>query len=126
KYFAAGGAEPDTIAGLQLWLDASQLSGVSPGASVGNWSDSSSSGHVATQSNLLNQPTYQPSALNGRPALRFDGSNDYLDLSDSVISGSGARTVVWVARPSVVGNRGLIDLGQGSNPGSAFLVTPEN
>jgi hypothetical protein len=126
KYFASNGTEPDTIAGLQLWLDATNLNGLSAGSAVDSWPDSSSSGHLVTQTSTTNQPTYDPAALNGHPAVHFDGTNDYLSLPANVVAGSQARTVVWVARPSETGNKGLIDLGQGSTTGSAFLVTPEH
>lgn len=126
KYFSPGTPEPDTIAGLQLWLDASQLEGLNPGSQVATWPDSSGSGHLANQSNGASQPTYQPTALNGHPAVRFDGSDDYLSFASAIVSGAQERTVVWVARPSAIGNRGIIDLGEGSSPGAAFLVTPEH
>jgi hypothetical protein len=125
KYFSADTTAPDSIPGLQLWLDASQVVGVDSGAAVSSWPDNSSAGHDATQSSSTNQPTYQPTALNGQPALRFDGVDDYLAVNGAMVSGNQGRTVIWVGRPTVVGNRGVIDLGNGATTGGAFMVTPE-
>jgi hypothetical protein len=126
KYALGGVPAPSSLAGLQLWLDAGQLTDLSAGAPVASWSDGSGSGHTAAQPNATSQPTYQPTALNGRPALRFDGIDDSLALNGAVVSGNQSRTVVWVAHPTIVGNRGIVDLGNGATTGGAFLVTPEH
>lgn len=116
---------PPTIPNLVLWLDASQITGVPEGSAVSAWNDASGQGHHAIQLLLQNRPTYRSAALNGRPALRFDGSNDYLRIAGSIVSGTQARTVLFVARPDVVGNKGIVDLGNGATPGAGFLITPE-
>jgi hypothetical protein len=45
---------------------------------VGEWQDQSGNGRHVVQATALNKPTLQPAAVNGKPGVRFDGSNDYL------------------------------------------------
>jgi hypothetical protein len=116
---------PQTVPNLALWLDAGQLAGLSNGAAVSTWSDASGLGHHATQLTATNRPTYRSVAVSGRPAVRFDGIDDYLRLTGTVVSGAQARTVFFVARPDVVGNKGVVDLGNGTTTGAGFLITPE-
>lgn len=93
---------PPVTSGLVLWLDASyatyQSSGgsaaVSDGDVVGEWQDQSGNGNDVTQATGTAKPTLQTAELNGRPVLRFDGSNDYLEttvLPDLRLAGE-----VWV------------------------------
>ena len=116
---------PPSIPNLALWLDASQITGLPDGTAVSQWSDASGQGHHAIQLLLQNRPIYRSAALNGRPVVRFDGSNDFLGLTGTIVSGSQARTVFFVARPDTVGNKGIVDLGNGKTLGAGFLVTPE-
>jgi len=77
-----GGFTPTSIAGLQLWLDASDDatmldSGgnpVSMNSQVARWKDKSNVGNDFLQSVVNNQPTR--STYNGLKTLLFDGSND--------------------------------------------------
>lgn len=79
---------PSDIAGLQLWLDASdastlyQSSGGSlasaDGDPVGYWTDKSGNGRHASQSDGTKKPTLKTAIQNGRSVLRFDGSTDIL------------------------------------------------
>ncbi len=73
-----------------------------------NWYDQSSNGYNATQTTAASQPLYVASGQNGRPVVRFDGSNDYLTYplwlfpnAGSIQSVArrigGTRTVVFVA-----------------------------
>ncbi|MEM7537240.1 MAG: VCBS repeat-containing protein, partial [Chloroflexota bacterium] len=63
---------------LQLWLKAD--AGVTEsGVSVSVWADQSGNGKDASQATAGNQPTYVVGGVNGRPVVRFDGTDDYLD-----------------------------------------------
>ena len=127
QYLAAKyGLVPRIIPDLQLWLDAAQLSGVSEGSAVDLWGDSSGQGRNATQATASSQPRYFQSIMHGRPALRFDGLDDYLLLPGPVVAGSQARTVFVAARVNVIGNKGLIDLGGGATLFSSFMLSPES
>lgn len=80
---------PGSLAGLQLWLDASDAATLFDATTGGNavtadatavarWEDKSGNGRHATQSTLLNRPILKTGVQNNRNALRFDGSNDSL------------------------------------------------
>jgi len=69
---------PASIAGLQLWLDASQITGLNDGDAVGTWADLSGNGNDATQATGSKKPTFETNELNGRPVVRFDGVDDIL------------------------------------------------
>jgi hypothetical protein len=116
---------PQTVADLELWLDASQITGVSEAAALATWSDASGHAHHASQASAPSRPTFRGTAMNGQPAVRFDGVDDYLGLVGAVVSGAQARTVFFVARPTVVGSKGIVDLGTGATSGAAFMITPE-
>jgi hypothetical protein len=83
-WLVASLASADVIptTGLQAWLKADSITGLSDGDSVGLWANSSSTGSTydATQSASVGQPIYRASVstLNGKPALEFNGSSDWL------------------------------------------------
>ncbi len=49
---------------------------------VSNWVGSSGSIRNATQGNASQQPLFMTSIVNGKPAVLFDGSNDYMKIND--------------------------------------------
>jgi len=75
--------------GLKLWLDASDGSTIVSDTSgaIQQWSDKSGSGHHATQPTAVERPVLNSTALNGKPAVRFDGSNDGMVIADSLSLG---------------------------------------
>jgi hypothetical protein len=78
---AASGFDPRTIANLTVWYDASVSTSVTIETGVSQWNDLSGNGRHLTQAVTNNQPAYVTNALNGRPAIDFDGSNDSLSAS---------------------------------------------
>lgn len=75
----ASGFNPLSISGLAGWWDASVSASVSLNAGeVSQWNDLSGNGRHASQSVANNQPTYAISARNGRNAIQFNGSTDFL------------------------------------------------
>ncbi|MAP52807.1 MAG: hypothetical protein CMO48_04680, partial [Verrucomicrobiales bacterium] len=79
---AAYGETPVPVDGLRLWLDAGN--GLTTGADgvVSGWADQSHFGHDVGQAELGLQPTLVAEALNGKPALLFDGEDDVLARVD--------------------------------------------
>lgn len=73
------GHDPNKINGLKVWFRADSLA-YQDGQAVKTWEDSSNFNHHVSQNNLTQRPTYKANALNGQPAVRFDG-NDVL-ISD--------------------------------------------
>jgi len=75
-------ASPLEIGDCALWLDAGQ--GITQaGGYVSQWDDMSGNSRHASQATGASQPAYVSDGLNGTPVLRFDGTNDYLDLSST-------------------------------------------
>ena len=72
----------DTIeANLKLWLDANNIDAtynitLTNGDAISEWIDLSGSGHLATQENLVNQPTYDSDSQ----SINLDGVNDILNI----------------------------------------------
>lgn len=73
------GWKPTSISWCKLWLDTSQITGLSDGATVSSWTDASGNGYNATQTTEAQKPVYKTSVQSGKPALLFNGSK-YLTL----------------------------------------------
>ncbi len=84
---------PQDISGLQLWVSAD--SGLTlNGNYVAQWNDQSGNNRHCTSDFDVIRPTLLPNAINGLPAISFDGVEDFMQfpLIDNV------RTVFWVLR----------------------------
>jgi len=68
-----------SMAGLQLWLKA-DVGVKMAGKAVTVWKDQSPSGNDASQAEPVSQPAFVPQAVLGRPAIRFDGVDDFFSL----------------------------------------------
>jgi Ca2+-binding RTX toxin-like protein len=77
---------PPQINGLQLWLDASDPTTLVTDAlgGVQQWNDKSGLGNNAFQTVGLDRPAVNATALNGKPAIRFDGAGDGLIIPDNL------------------------------------------
>lgn len=94
----AGGFDPRTMTGLQLWFDfadrSTVLNSISPdtpatdGQAVRRWLDKSGFARHANQTTGANQP------IAGATGMTFDGSNDELDIAGAV---GVARNISYVA-----------------------------
>lgn len=74
------GMQPNDITGLQLWLKADAITGLSNNAAVSTWNDSSGNGNNAAQATSGDQPSYETNQINGLPAVNFNGSGDFLTV----------------------------------------------
>lgn len=78
---------PTDIVNLKLWLDASQgvtKDGTTPaidGDTVQQWNDYSSGGYNATQATAGIRPIYKTTILNGKPVIRFSGTESMATAS---------------------------------------------
>jgi hypothetical protein len=100
--FSAVAGTPTTLTvtnGLQLWLKADAGTTVGPNGGVVQWADQSINGNHALQTDENLAPVLTNDAVNGRPSLRFDGVNDYLQVADSdSISITGDITTFFVLK----------------------------
>ncbi|MCS7014304.1 MAG: T9SS type A sorting domain-containing protein, partial [Chloroherpetonaceae bacterium] len=82
-----------------LWLRADAgTSTTTNNQPVSQWNDQSGNGRNATQNAAAQQPLYLANAVNNRPALRFDGTNDILLLTGSNSISNQVGTLLIVAR----------------------------
>ena len=97
-----GGAaafSPTDIAGLQLWLDASQITGLNDGDAVAAMTDYSASSGDLAQGTASKRPTYKTAIKNGLPVVRFDGVDDTLGNSSwTALDGLTGATQFAVAK----------------------------
>jgi hypothetical protein len=87
-------AGPANVTDAALWLDASQLTGLTDGATVATWTDMSGNGNNAAWSK--GTPTYRTNVLNGQPTLRF-GTGDMFATADLSAQFPTAATLFIVA-----------------------------
>ncbi len=123
---------------LQLTAGAGVTSGA--GGKVSLWADQSGKGNNASQNAGSPQPLLVANELNGRPVIRFDGADDYLNLPN-VMSGASAGEILAVLKlpePTTrinalwhfgTGNGSLYYFGSryddfGSNNGSSYNPPP--
>ncbi len=86
-------------AGLAAWFNAER--GVTMDASnlISGWLDQSASGALAAQADVARQPLLVPNAVNGWPAVRFDGNSTYLQTAPfDLLQGSPDYTVFLVGK----------------------------
>jgi hypothetical protein len=108
-----GGGVPTS--GLGLWLKAD--TGVTlSGSAVTQWADQSGNVRNASQSNSTNRPVLVSNALNGKPAIRFDGGNDFLSFTYP-INGLNGVTMFLVSAAR--------DADNPSGPQNAAVYWPE-
>lgn len=102
KALAPSGFDPRSIAGLTLWMDASDSSTmfdatsggslVAADGAVARWEDKSGNGKHFTQGVANNRPTRKVAVQGGKDVLRFNGTTNRLDSASAVL-GSGATPV---------------------------------
>ncbi len=85
--------------GLQLWLEADVGVTAGAGGKVTAWQDQSGKGNNASQTVADTSPLLVNNAINGKPVLRFDGVDDFLEVPDSdSISISGDITTFFLVK----------------------------
>ncbi|MBM4253141.1 MAG: LamG domain-containing protein [Deltaproteobacteria bacterium] len=72
---------PQSISSLRLWLKAETLTGTADGTAIWTWKDQSGNGFDLSQSTAANRPTFKMGQINGRPAVRFNGSTNYMQVA---------------------------------------------
>ena len=96
---------------------------ISSSGSVSTWSDSSGSGNGdATQTNGSNQPTIVSNAVNGLPALNFNGSSQYLQFPSPSFAQVGRSAVFIVTKPtSIINNARLFETANGAAQDNIYM-----
>lgn len=115
------GFSPPDIAGLQLWLDASQIAGLNDGDAVATWNDASGNANNATQGTASARPLYKVNIKNGKPALLFDGVDDGFTLTTGLNLSAYTVFVVLAQTDAVNGSVSFIKAG---DPYNYHSLTP--
>lgn len=110
--------DPKSIAGLVGWWDAADsttLFDASSGGSlvaadgaVGRWQDKSGAEQHIIQNTANNRPLRKASAVNGRDAVRFDGSNDFFSSQTTVVYAQPRTILCAVSHADVSGGQSNI------------------
>jgi hypothetical protein len=85
-------AAPDTLADLQLWLRGDADMSYDNTAAISQWRDQSGGANHAAQPVAARRPRLVRDAIAGKPAVRFDGMDDYLAIEQLSYAGTGAIT----------------------------------
>jgi len=139
--FGGGGGgftDPTDIAGLDLWLDASDNSTVldatdtaaADDEAVKTWQDKSGNANHAVQATVSQQPLRMAAEINSLDAVYFNGTDDVMAGTSALTpSQTEAKTMFVVSKfdtGTTAGTGGaVLDLYDGSDVGSAGLVTGE-
>jgi hypothetical protein len=72
-----------SVLSTALWLDAADSSTITTvSGAVSQWSDKSGNNRHLSQGNASLRPTWSATGLNGKGALNFDGTDDFLQNTD--------------------------------------------
>jgi len=96
-------------AGAYTALDSRFEFSVATGTAISSWV-SRTGANNASQATGANQPLYTTNAINGQPALLFDGTNDFMTIS----------TTITANAVSVIGVGHKTSLGSSANAASRF------
>ncbi len=103
-----------TDSGLTLWLDSNDCTSITlaSGSKIDTWKDKSANAKNATQSTDSARPLYTPNILNGKPIVRFDGTNDMLSLPTGVLPTGNTPYTLFslVSAASTANNGGWLSL----------------
>jgi hypothetical protein len=98
------GVTPLSFSNLQAWWGADSLS-LADDTPVGNsgggtdWNDSSGNGNHLIQSDSAKRPLFKTNIFGSKPAIRFDGSNDFLGMTGSIVLNSSTEyTILTVSK----------------------------
>jgi hypothetical protein len=105
--FSAG---PPDSGDLHARYDATEIS-ATDGDSVSTWTDETGNGYDLTAGTA---PTFRTSIINGNPVVRFDGTDDILDVTFSNIAQPFTVYVVAKYRSVTSGNDILVDSESGN------------
>jgi hypothetical protein len=83
---------------LKFWVKADSL-GLSNGASVTTWNDSSVGAHAVTMG--ASKPTFQTNVIGSQPVVRWSGTNNLGTTASYTLSSTGTMSVMMVQRHNI-------------------------
>ncbi len=119
---SVAGSGPGGVASSQaLWLKADE--GITGTSTVSAWTDQSTSLNNAAQATSSRQPQFIDDAINFNPILKFDGTDDFLDVPFSNELNGNEMTVFSVHRVETDNNSWRSPFtSRGNGPERGYLV----
>jgi hypothetical protein len=102
----ATGFNPKSIAGLSLWLDASDDAQFTVDVGVTTWRDKSGNSRNATQTTGTKQPI-RSNTINGRKVVTFQGVDDTMSVANVSDFNATSQTIIVVSRQTAAANQAL-------------------
>lgn len=96
--------KPFQIAGLKLWYAADQITGLVDADPVVTWSDLSGNANDGTQATAGKRPIYKTGIVNGKPVVRFDGTDDFITYPSISLGTQNSFFIVYRPRTSTAGH----------------------
>lgn len=96
------GFAPSQLTGLVGWYDATQVTGISSGASLSAWTDLSGNAHHLLQSSVASQPNFFTNAHNGLSAVSSLGSFSFMTSGFTLAQ---PCTVAFATSIATIGNQ---------------------
>lgn len=90
---------PASLPNLLGWWEADSLA-LSDADPVPTWGDQSVNANHLAQATSGNRPIYKTNIVNGKPVVRFDGSNDFFSLTSTMTLGSAWSWLVILSNTS--------------------------
>jgi len=111
-----------------LNLDASTGVQANSEGKVRRWLDKNLGMNHASQEMSEHQPLFIKEAVNGMPALRFDGASDFLNVSGTLVDGDDSTVFALVTDQAPDGHREIISnwSGRDNNSVSSYFVGMTN
>lgn len=94
-----GGFSFTDLSGLYAWheADGQSMADNDPVGDTGSeLQDLSGNGHLGLQSSAGARPLYKTGIIDGKPVIRFDGTDDYLQYGSDIALGTGDYTIIFV------------------------------
>ena len=94
----------DTMEGLALWLDASDVDGdgngdsITDGTALATWNDKSNSNKEVKQTVTGNRPVYKSNQFDGKPGIRLDGMGDHFFVNGALKATPGSVSAYVVSK----------------------------
>jgi hypothetical protein len=95
---------PRTLSTIRNWYDASDVRGnltsTSDATTMTGWTDKSGNNNNISQTTAGFQPVLYTNQVNGKPSIRFDGTDDYFNAPSNMV-GNGCVVAVWQVRSAI-------------------------
>lgn len=104
-----------------FWLKADEITGLINNDPVSTWSDKSGNAKDLTQGIAAYRPLYVTNQINNKPAVRFDGDNDYLIRNPFAAFATNRITAIIVNRNNGEFDDGILSYASSASDNNFLL-----